>query len=202
MTPQTMFILFLVLTASLGCLKHSPPAAFHTLRPLVRAQEKPAPAPGSMGTLALEVMPVCLPEALQRPQLMTTSGAGTLELSDTHRWGNGLDRDMQRVLAENLTVLLGSDAVVVYPFGERVKAAYRLEVDVQRCDGRPGGVLSLRATWMVIPFSGGPALLRKRVHLDEPVTGPDLDALVNAHSRILETLSREVAEGLRQGLPR
>ena len=152
-----------------------------------------------MAAVAMEVMPVRLPEALQRPQLVTALGPGTLELSDTHRWGNGLDKDMRRVLVENLSLLLGSEAVVAYPFGERVKAAYRLEVDVQRCDGRPGGVLSFRATWMVTRLEGGPALMRKKITLDEPVAGQDLEALATAHSRIMEKLSRDIAEGMKTG---
>lgn len=140
-----------------------------------------------------------LPEALRRPQLVTAVGLDTLEFSDTHRWGNGLDKDMQSVLVENLSTLLESQAVVAYPFGERVKAAYRLEVEVQRCEGRPGGMLSLRGAWMITLPKGGPALVRKRISLDEPVAGQDLGDLAAAHSRIMAKLSREIAQELKSG---
>ncbi len=202
MRTRKFSIVLVMFAASLGCLTRSSPEVFHTLRSLDPIEGKPASTKGSTANMAIEVMPVRLPETLQRPQLMTALGPGKLELSDTHRWGNGLDKDMQRVLVENLSSLLPSDAVVAYPYGERVKAAYRLEVDVQRCDGRPGGVLSLRANWMVTLPKGGPALMRKTATLDEPVTGLDLDALADAHSRILEKLSREIAEGMRAGVLR
>lgn len=178
----------LLLAAAAGCLHRSEPVVLHVLRPLSPAREgAPASAQG------VEVMPVRLPEALQRTQLVTEAGAGVLSISERHRWANGLDKDVQRVLAENLSALLGGDAVVAFPDGERVKAAWRLELDVQRLDGRPGGTLSLRATWMLVPVKGGPALLRRRVSLDEPVGGPGLEALAAAHDRVLDRLSREIA---------
>ena len=183
----------LVLAACLGCLRPgaSPPVVFHTLAPI----QAPAPPP-ARSTLAVEVMPVRLPEVLQRPQMVMARGSA-LELSETHRWGSPLDRDMQRVLAENLGLLLGSDAVVPSPYGGRVAATLRVEVDVQRLDARDGGDLVLQATWMVWPAAGGRALLLRRTTLREPLPGTDPDALAAAHSRILGNLSREIADGLR-----
>ncbi len=178
------------LAALLGCLSRSAPVVFHSLRPL-------SPREAAAGASALEVWPVRLPDSLQRPQLVVASGAGAAELSENHRWGNGLDKDLQRILVENLGALLGSEAVVAYPYGDRVKAPWRLEVDVQRLEGRPGGVLALRATWMLVPAAGGPARLLRRTALDEPVSGPGLEALVAAHDRILDRLSREIAEAVR-----
>ncbi len=178
----------LLLLAAPGCLRRSEPVVLHVLRPLSPARDgAPAAAP------ALEVMPVRLPESLQRAQLVTTAGEGALALSERHRWANGLERDLQRVLSENLAALLGSEAVVPYPDGEKVKAAWRLDLDVQRLDGRPGGMLVLRGTWSLSPAAGGASVLRRRIALDEPVGGPGLDALVAAHDRILDRLGREIA---------
>ncbi|MGA2080012.1 MAG: PqiC family protein [Holophaga sp.] len=185
--------LILALAVCLGCLKpgSSPPVVFHTLAPI----QAPAP-PAPRSTLAVEVMPVRLPEVLLRPQMVVARGSA-LELSETQRWGNPLDRDMQRVLAQNLALLLGSDAVVPSPYGERVAAAFRVDVDVQRWDARDGGELVLEAVWMVSPAAGGKALLVRHTSLREPVPGADADALAAAHSRVLGALSREIAEGLR-----
>jgi len=185
--------LILALAVCLGCFKPgtSPPVVFHTLAPI----QAPVPPPPK-STLAVEVMPVHLPEVLLRPQMVLARGSA-LELSETQCWGNPLDRDMQRVLAENLSLLLGSDAVVPSPYGQRVDAAFRVEVDVQRWDARDGGELALEAVWMITPAAGGKALLVRRTSLREPVPGVDPDALAAAHSRVLGALSREIAEGLR-----
>jgi hypothetical protein len=195
--PSAPLVLFL-LAASTGCLKpsSSAPVVLHTLSPI------PAPAAAGQGHgPALEVMPVRLPEMLQRPQLVVAQGPGTLGLSETHRWGNPLDQDIQRVLVENLALRLGGDAVVASPYGERVAARYRLELEVLSCDPGDGGGLALKALWMVTPSAGGPALVVRRTDLREPLAGPDPEALVAAHNRILGALSETIASALKALAP-
>jgi uncharacterized protein len=176
-----------------GCVQPSPDVVFHTLSPINRENGKPP----TEKPLALEIMPVQLPELLQRPQVVFLKGTGIHGLSATHRWGNTLEKDMQRVLAENLSALLGSDPVVLYPDGDRVKAIYRITLDVQQCDGEPGGLLQFRGTWMITPPDGARVIMFRKSSIQEPVAGQDIEALVSAHSRVLATLSREIATGLK-----
>ena len=183
---------FLGLIACLGCSKPNL-EVLHTLRPLSPDAAKSAP---SEIPLALEIMPIRLPESVQRPQLVRETGPGTMSLWEAHRWANGLDKDIQRILVENLSLLAPTSSVVPYPQGERVKAAHRLEVEVQRLAGQPNGTLTLQATWMLTPLQGGPALRFRRVTLQAPVQGPDAEAMVAAHNRVLEDLSRDIAAEL------
>jgi uncharacterized protein len=176
-----------------GCVQPSPDVVFHTLSPIAPENVKPS----MEKPLALEILPVQLPELLQRPQIVFLKGTDTHGLSATHRWGNTLEKDMQRVLAENLSTLLGSDPVVLYPDGNRVKAVYRITLEVQQCDGEPGGLLQFRGTWMITSPDGARVVLLRKSSIQEPVTGRDIEALVSAHSRILATLSREIAAGLK-----
>ncbi len=189
MIRQVLPFLTLALVAGIGCSRPNL-EVLHTLGPISSETARPSSPLTSMG---LEVMPVRLPEALQRPQLVVSSGPGTLSLLETHRWGNSLDKDIQRVLVENLSLLMGTDAVVAYPQGERVKATRRLEMEVHRLEGKPGGTLTLQATWMIALPQGGQALLFRKTTLQRPVQGLDAEALVNAHSLILGDLSREIA---------
>ena len=180
------------LLVGLACLRTSPPVVFHSLQAVSPKKGEP----GLGRVLAVEVLPVRLPGVLQRPQIVTSLGPHRLTLSSGHQWGNALEKDMQRVLVENLSVLLGSDRVVSAPYGPRVNAAYRVEVDVLRCDGRPGGTFSFQATWMIIGVKGDAALVLRKTKLEEPVPGLDPEALVTAHNQALAALSREIAEGL------
>jgi len=179
----------LLLAAALGCLRPSPPAAYYLLQPL--RPEGPAPARSG---LAVEVLPVRLPELLQRPQMVVPRD-GALELSETHRWGNPLDQDMQRVLVENLAALLGSDAVVPSPRGEQVAAAYRVEVEVRGFAARPGE-LSLEAVWVLTRPGAAQAVLVRRSVLRQALPDPGPDTLAAAYSRALAALSREIAQAL------
>jgi hypothetical protein len=102
---------------------------------------------------------------------------------------------MQRVLVENLALLLGSDAVVPSPRGEQVGAAYRVEVDVRGCAARPGE-LTLEAVWMLTRPAVARAVLVQRSVLRQALPDPGPDTLAAAHSRALEALSREIAAAL------
>lgn len=189
--------LILALAAGISCSRPNV-EVLHTLGPISVEAVKASPpfTSSALASMALEVMPVRLPEILQRPQLVMEVGPGALSLLETHRWGNGLDKDIQRVLVENLIRLTGTDTVVAYPYGERVKAAYRLELDVHRLEGKPGGTLTLEATWIVARPQGGQATILRRTTLHRPIQGQDAEALVAAHNLILGDLSREIAAEL------
>jgi uncharacterized lipoprotein YmbA len=181
------------LALGLGCLRPSPspPVVYYTLASM------PAGAAAADGAApAVEVLPVRLPEVLQRPQMLVPEGPSGLALLEASRWGNPLDRDLQRVLVRNLSVLLGSGAVVAAPDGERVGANYQVRVEVQRWDARGGQGLVLEAAWMITRVGGGPALAWRRTTLTEPLPGPGPGALVAAHSRLAERLSRDIAKEL------
>ncbi|MBL0311355.1 MAG: membrane integrity-associated transporter subunit PqiC [Holophagaceae bacterium] len=188
----TVLRLALALSAGLACSRPNL-EVLHTLAPIA---PPPANSAVPLKSMALEVMPVRLPETLQRPQMVVEIGPGNLSLLETHRWGNGLDKDIQRVLVENISMLTDLDTVVAYPYGERIKATHRLEVDIHRFDGKPGGTITLQATWMLTSPQGGPALLFRRTTIQRPVQGQDAEALVAAHSLIIGDLSREIATEL------
>jgi uncharacterized lipoprotein YmbA len=179
----------LLLAAAPGCFHSSPPVTYYTLQPL--RQEPAAPT-----RIALEVLPVRVPDLLLRPQMVLTRPSGAQELSETHRWGNPLDQDMRRVLVDDLGLLLGSDDVVESPLGARVAAAYRLEVEVRSLDARPGTGLTLEAVWMVTRPGAAQAVLVRRATLREALPDSGPEALAAACSRILADLAREISAQL------
>ena len=175
----------LILAAAPACFHPSPPVTYYTLQPLpleAVAQRR----------IALEVLPVRLPDLLMRPQMVVARASGALELSEAHRWGNPLDQDMRRVLVDDLGRLLGSDAVVASPLGPRVAAAYRLEVEVGVCEAS-GTALRLEAVWMLTRPGSAQAVLVRRSALRETLPDPGPESLAAAHSRVLAALGREIA---------
>jgi uncharacterized lipoprotein YmbA len=189
----------LALAAGPGCLRPSPspPVVFYTLAPLQDAGA-PAPTPGP----AVEVLPVRIPELLQRPQMLVPEGAGGLALLEASRWGNPLDKDLQRVLVRNLSLLLGSEAVVASPDGARAGARFQVRVDVRRWDARGGQGLVLEAAWMIFAAGGGQALAIRTTRIAEPLADRGPEALAAAHSRLAERLSREIAGTVQASLNR
>ncbi len=148
---------------------------------------------------AIGVGPVELPEYVNRPQIITRTSSNELEVAPFARWAEPLDNNFSRVLAENLTVLLSTDRVIVYPWKRTVPIDYQVAVEVTEFDGALGGDVSMRASWTVLSDKGQKILLRRHTSLSAHTDANSYEALVAAQSRLLGDLSREIAEGI-QGL--
>jgi uncharacterized lipoprotein YmbA len=181
--PRALFAGFLAILGTQACRSPQVTFTYHQLHALAEAQS------GARSTLALEVLPVRLPGLLRRPQLVLPGAV----ISDTHRWGNGLEQDVQRILVENLSRLLGSDAVLAYPYGGHLPGAYRILVDVDQWGFELAGTVTFRATWILEKVGKEGAICIRKSRLQEPLKDSGPDSLVAAQDRLLLGLSRELA---------
>ena len=189
----------LAVTATLigGCAGSSPPVEFYTLSPLIGLQQEPHA--GAIGhDIAIGVGPMEIPKFLDRPQIVTRTSANRIEVSEFHRWGGSLHADFLRVLADNISILLGTNQVAVYPWGDRFDPTYRIALDVEQFEGRLGEYVQLDVTWTVTGREAGETLLVKKSKIREPVATEDYEALVAAKSRALAALSREIADEIKR----
>lgn len=167
------------------------PSRFYLLRPL------PTEPSGSgtgeaAGVPALALGPVHIPAYLDRPQIVTRTPGSEVKLSEFERWAEPLEDNVTAVLADNLSRLVPTERVSVYPTQLSEERELRIAVEVLRFDGSLGGEVVLEARWRIL----GPddALLRtERSRLTQPVSGAEYEALADAMSRALGALSRELA---------
>jgi uncharacterized lipoprotein YmbA len=68
-------------------------------------------------------------------------------------------------------------------------------VEATRFDGQLGGQCVLDARWQVLTRSGARSVIRRRSTLSE-ACGSDYAAFVAAQSRLLATLSAEIAQAI------
>jgi uncharacterized lipoprotein YmbA len=186
---RNWFIIITVLLLA-GC-GGSQPVEFYTLSSL-NGMRNPSSDLSVGEEVAIGVGPVEFPELLNKPQIVTRTGSHKLHLDEFHRWGSPLDEEFTRVLAQNLSALLDTDRVSVFPWGGYFQPTYRVVMNVQRFDGQAEGYVTLDATWTVL---GGDAseLTVKRSVIEEQSSG-GYEALVSAESRAASVLSREIAE--------
>ena len=180
-----------------GCAS-SKPARFYTLNSLSTSGEHPQSVAARQG-IAVAIGPVAIPDYLDRPQIVSRSGPRELKLAEFERWAGSLEEDISRVLAENLSVLLAPDNVTVLRWGRDAypfPAQYRVGVDVLRFDGTIGESVILSARWSVSREEEKKVLSAGESNVREPVGRPDYGALVEAMSRALETLGREIAAAI------
>ena len=188
----TMGVTLLLL---IGCKGATSPVQFYTLA----VPDAPAEAASTAKTsdsIAVGVGPLELPKMLDRPQIVTRGTGNTLQMDEFHRWGGSLQEDILRSLAENLSGLLRSNRVMTYPWADFFQPDYRIYLVFQRFEGRLGESLVLNATWAVTDARGREALAVRRSVIREPLAAADYESLVAASSRVLETLSLQIAEEL------
>jgi hypothetical protein len=147
--------------------------------------------------MEIGVGPVELQEYLNRPQIVTRQSPNRLELAEFDRWIEPLKKSLPRILAENLSALLGTERVAVFPWKNSTKIDYQVVVTVIRFDGEPGVNAMLVARWTILERESRATLLSRKSEIAEPVDAEGYEALVSAKSRALATLSREIAAELR-----
>ena len=186
-----LFVAFLLA----GC-GSTPMTQFYKLSSLPSAQqENPAALLGE--NITIGVGPVELPEYLDRPQIVTRKSQNQLEISEFHRWAGSLPQGFSRVLAKNISTLLPTDRVAVFPWEGTFSPTYQVKLEVEQFDGQVGKQVFLRVIWSLVGQEGAKVLVVRKTLIEEPVLTNDYDGLVAAQSNALATLSREVVEEIR-----
>ena len=171
-----------------GC-GSSPPSRFYTLSGTTAAAAAPS-------NLSIAVGPVTIPGAVDRPQMVVTTGANQVELDEFNRWAAPLGNNISRVVAMNLGTLLGTPNVSLFPQMLSANADYRVAIEVQRFDSTLGESALLDAVWIVRRTADGKSDTG-RTTAREPVSEKSHDALVAAHSRAVARLSQDIATAVR-----
>lgn len=178
-------ILLCAVTAA-GCA--SPPSRFYTLNSVV------PPAPRALD-LAVAVGPVAIPAEVDRPEILVTLGPNQVRPDEFNRWAAPLADNIAGVVAEDLTRLLGTPQVTLFPQTTSADADYRVAIEVQSFVSTLGEAAQLDAVWSVRRAADG-RTETGRTRVRESVAGADYAALAAAHSRALARLSQDLADAL------
>jgi uncharacterized lipoprotein YmbA len=179
----------LVSSCSLG--RQSPPTRLYTLTALAQT-DGGQQATGTQG-LAIGVGPVELPEYVNRPQIVTGDSGNELRRAEFAQWAEPLGTNFTRVLASNLSTLLATDRVAVFPWKGPVPLDYQVVVEVTQFLGNPNGSVSLVALWRVLGKDGREALVSRQSSFTESTGSQEYGALAAALSRTVASLSRDIA---------
>jgi uncharacterized lipoprotein YmbA len=175
-----------------GCAATTP-TRFYTLSGLSSSAGE---ATEKLPHVAVGVGPVTLPEYLNRPQIVTRAGSNRIILADFDSWAEPLDGLFARTLTQNLSLLLGTDDVVPLPLRRTIRLDYDVEVNVNRFDVDSGGHTVLDARWEVYRDASGQLVHRARATIVETAAANDQVADVQALSRALGDLSRQIAAAI------
>ena len=197
---RSLFGILLMLLA--GCAG-TEPSRFYMLTPM----------PGSDAEVLSETVaqdvsvgvgPINIPDYLDRQQIVTSSNQNEIKMSEFDRWAGSLKDSFARVLSENLSVLLSTDSVFLFPWRGAITVDYHIGLEVIQFDGELDGNASLIARWAIFGVKEKKVLFIRKSSFTEPVGAKGYEALVAAQSRAIGLLSRDIAiavKGLSQEMP-
>ncbi len=189
--PALCSILALGLTACVG--GQSPAARFFQLQPLAPAT---AAEPGLDPALFIVVKPVALESYLRQPQMAERTETHEVSYREFRRWAEPLDRNITRVLTENLRRLLKTDQVAVLgPWAQDGKHV-TVMVEIKRFERQPDGRVLLSAGWLVRPADGQAHKLGT-FEATSAVTSREAPDIAAAQSELLLELSARVADAIK-----
>jgi len=202
--PAMKTTLALLLLCTLACLagcgmRTSPSSRFYMPVALAAPAAQPQ-AQAKPGALRVGLGPLRLAEYLDRPQIVTRGAGVEVRMAEFDRWAEPLEDSVTRVVAQNVSALLGSHSVEVFPWSSGSDPACQVRGEILRLDGDLGRDAVLDA-WFSVSDASGRKGDSHKVSYREPA-GSSYADLVLAESRLLERLSRDIAAALKEQLPR
>jgi uncharacterized protein len=182
-----------------GCA--SQPSRFYVLSALPGAEPATLATSGQQGP-AIGIGPVTLPRYLDRPQIVTRASSYELKLAEFDRWAEPLDVNFARVLAENLSLLIPTGRVAVFPWPRATPIDFQVSIEVAHFLSQMGGESLLIADWTLLRGEGQQTLAHGKSHFSAPAGGQDYASIVAAMSQTVASLSREIAAAIGGVRPR
>jgi uncharacterized lipoprotein YmbA len=127
---------------------------------------------------------------------VTRTSRAKLTLADFDQWAAPLQDTIPRVLAENLSLLIPTERVVLHPWPQTIALDYQITVEVFQFDRGPGSQVVLAARWSILDHDAKELALRtSRISL--AAGGADYEAVVTTMGRALEVLAQDITTTLR-----
>jgi len=178
----------------LGGCASSPSSRFYSLSPSSVCVEKTA----LQSAPSVAVVWVTIPELVNRPQLVARLDEFRVDIMETRRWAEPLKEVLPRVIAEDVSCVLGLEGIASYPQPSADSADLRIFVDIQRFDLEKSRV-SLDAFWL-IRDADNRLIDSGRSRLHESSKGSGYEGAAEAFSSAIYLVSRDIAERLKKEL--
>lgn len=191
---KPLLLLAMMLPLSACIFGKSTPAQFFMLEPLHASEGVNKSGENENRIIALA--PIRIPQYVDRPQMVVSTDTNSYRLSETNRWAERLDDNIARVLAQDLTVLVPADLVLLNASSQAKQARYKVWVNLLEFHVDPAGQAELTAQWRI--SRNEDSVLGKQSAFQEAASTTDYHAMAGALNQCLHRLSREIAEALRK----
>jgi hypothetical protein len=140
--------------------------------------------------------PVKLADYLDQSQIVTRTSNNQVVKAEFDRWVGPFKDNFINVLADDISFLLSTERIHLYPWRNSLPIDYQVTVEVVRCDGRLGEAAVLETRCSILKGPEKKLLKMSRSSIREPVKGTGYSDLVAAQSQALARLSQEIAASI------
>ena len=188
---RALLIFGLLLAACSAIFEPRPDTSrFFTLSAVAESPASPS------GVVAVGLGPVRVPAYLDRPELATRVATSEVTFSPTDRWAEPLSASLRRVLAQNMSTLLGTEDIYAFPWAAGTQLDWAVTADVIRFERTPAGEVEVVARWVVREGAGGRIRLSRETRHTENADGSSTASVVDAWNKAVAALSADIASGI------
>ncbi len=192
---QTLFYLTVLSLFVAACGNTTPSVEYYTLSPMQLSADQNSQMLKYKQAL-IGIGPIRVPEYLESSRIVTRSSPNKLKINEYHRWGGSLEDELLRTISENISLLMGSEKVVVYPWKRSIKPDFHIQISFKTLEAIPGEKAVLRASWIVNGPNAGNKARVNHSKFEKNIKSSNIEMIVAAKSQLIKRLSHEIVKSL------
>ena len=137
-------------------------------------------------------------EYLKRPEIVSFKGNNELNVDEFNRWAEPLEKNFERVLIENLSRLIPTDRIYIFPWQEEEPNSFQITIVVNEFGMRSDSSVVLDARWSVSKKFKRDFLMTQRSFYTDNAVGVSIEGKVALLSELIGKFSRDLANEIRK----
>jgi uncharacterized protein len=188
------FMIFVVAIGGCLSISNSPESRFYMLSALEKGPSaKTCEIPQDV---VIAIGPVKIPEYQDRPQIVTQNKDNMLKFAEFDRWGEPLGTALERIIFEDLVVMLPAATLKMFPCSSAIPVKYQVIVNVTQLQSQLDKDMLLMVDWSIIDAKNSSMLLSRKSQFRQAINPHNYSGLTKALSATCASLSGEIAEAL------
>ncbi|MBE9526599.1 MAG: membrane integrity-associated transporter subunit PqiC [Proteobacteria bacterium] len=147
--------------------------------------------------VVIKVGPVSIPDTLDKAPIVSRIDSNSLLADDYNRWSGDYRDDIQRIIGENLSILLPKSHIALGQETMLLPEDFQVIINIREFYGQLGGSVTLNVDWTVARKGKNKSITVKKSVLQENTIGVDYKDYVAAQSRLLAKLSQEISNTIK-----